>query len=656
MDGVSGFLNKFQLLRSLTEASDTLRIAQIVALGNQIPVMYLMIVVNTATLALTHGWRFNIVIGAIIPSIICIAGVVRMVFWYLSRSARPTAAEANTRLRTTLILAIALSVGITIWSLSLYNSGDARVQSHVLFYITISVIGCAFCLIHIPVAALLVTLVVPVPVSLFLIARAEAHVGALGVNILLVTIAMVFVIVVNYRNFAEMIESREQLEDRQRDTQRLSDENYRLANLDSLTDLPNRRSFLAELEDRTRTGADSAAAPFSVGLLDLDGFKPVNDVYGHPVGDRLLVEVGKRLQEIGDGHFVARLGGDEFGLIFDGDYSEEALIAIGRSYCDAVSVPFQIGDFSARISGSIGFSTFSESARTPSRLFERADYALYYAKGNARGRAVVFTDDHETQIKQFSRIEQALRTADLEREISVAFQPIVDVRTGATSGFESLARWQSPILGKVRPEAFVRAAENSNAIVELTRTLLKKTLAVASEWPGDHFVSFNLSAFDVAASETARDLVRIVRKSGFPPERLCFEITETAVMQDFEQASKSLKLFKAMGIRIALDDFGTGYSSLGYVQKLPLDRIKIDRSFISDLEREGRTTMVLKTIFDLCRNLDVDCIVEGVETAAQLEILSAMGCRSVQGYFFARPMPAERISAFLERDALSLSA
>lgn len=435
-------------------------------------------------------------------------------------------------------------------------------------------------------------------------------------------------------------------------SEQLSVKNISLANMDALTSLPNRRNFFSHLEDVTQVNEDQAGKQVIVGLLDLDGFKRINDVFGHPAGDDLLVKSSQRIKDVaGDGIMLARLGGDEFGLILTEPKDIENVLQLGAEICEAMSQTFHLKEGSVQIGASIGFVEHPSMAATSQLLFERADYALCYSKQHSKGEPVIFSHQHETIIRDISNIEHQLREADLDQELSVVFQPIIDIDNKKTMGFEALARWDNAHLGNVRPDIFIRAAEQMGTIGKLTTILLRKALAIACEWPDDVYLSFNLSIYDLSSPQTVLGLVGVVEKSNFPSNRIVFEITETAVMNDFKQASEALHMLKLQGAQIALDDFGTGYSSLSYVQRMPLDRLKIDRSFIIDIETDEHTRNIVRTIFDLCKNLDLCCIVEGVETPQQLAILNQMGFRYIQGYYFSYPLsPAEALEFISQKD------
>ncbi|NML76890.1 EAL domain-containing protein [Rhizobium sp. S-51] len=412
----------------------------------------------------------------------------------------------------------------------------------------------------------------------------------------------------------------------------------RQADFDALTGLPNRRNFFATLEQLMA----SPAAGTYVGIIDLDGFKPVNDLYGHAVGDDLLVEVSRRIRRAcPPDYMVARLGGDEFALAITRPLSEDALMHLGTAICEALRRPFTISDIPIAISGSIGFAHYPTNGVTARQIYERADHALYCAKRATRGDVVIFTERHEAEMSDCGRIEQTLRNADLVRELCTVFQPQYDILKGSISGFEALARWNSPTLGLVNPGLFIAAAERTGMIERVTGILLEKALAAAVTWPEGITLSFNLSPLDLVSARSITNVMRIVRESGIAPERMTFEITESVVVSDFERARDSLVALADMGCKIALDDFGAGYSSFGYIHRFPLHRIKTDRCFVTRLAEDNVVGLnILRAIAELCANLGVECLAEGIETEEELRSVQSAGIRFVQGYLHGRPMGA----------------
>ncbi len=633
-------------LKTPAPTAELLR-AQVQAFSRQVPLMYALVLVNTVALVATHWISAPRALSLGFPGLLAVVSVARLLVWWRARHQTIDDVRAHRMLRQTLVFAGLLGCGFTFWSFSLFPYGDAFAQAHVMFYMAITSIGCVFCLMHMRAAAILLTALVVGPIAVFLISRDNPVMIAIGLNLSLVAVTMVVILQIAYRDFANLVESRRDLQQRQAEIQQLSDSYQGLANLDELTSLPNRRRFFQQLDEAIKA-AEGAGRRFAVGVIDLDGFKPVNDAYGHSVGDKVLIEAGVRLgQAHGAPLFVARLGGDEFGLIVADDLDQDGLQRLGASLCAALGAPYCLPGVTAQVSGSVGFALYPHAGETPERLYERADYALYHAKQNLRGSTVVFSSDHETAIRRASVIEQALRHADMKEEFHLVFQPLVDVRQRRTLGFEALARWTSPILGDVSPVDFVPVAERSGLIAQLSLILLAKALKAAAQWPDTVWLSFNLSARDVVSPQQIARIVDVIKTSGLDPARLDLEVTETAVMRDLAQAERALTTLKALGVHIALDDFGVGYSSLSHVDRLPIDKLKIDGSFMRGLAETGKRRAIVKTILDMCRNLELDCVVEGVESAAELALLLPLGCRVAQGYLFSRPIRGEAVGDYL---------
>ncbi|MCK1287403.1 EAL domain-containing protein [Bradyrhizobium sp. 44] len=628
--------------------------AQFDAFSKQIPLLYFILITNTIAVAYTYVPLAPASLSMIVPAVLIGVTGFRTFWWLRQRGVVRKDADILRNLRLTNWIAAPIAAGFTLWSFALYPYGDAFAKSQVAFYMAVTVIGCIFSLMHLRSAALIVTLVVDVPYVLFYFATGEPTLEAMAVNNLLVTGAMVTVLFIYYRDFADLVASRKSLLAQQAATQALSDENFRLANLDSLTELPNRRRFFAELSSAF-TDAERRNVRVAVGIIDLDGFKPINDNYGHSVGDRVLIEAGRRIREVCEGFGpqrveFARLGGDEFGLVVCGDPDDADLMRLGERVGDQVKLPYQLDTAHTGLSCSIGFALFPQSATTAEALYECADYSLYHAKRHLRGRTVIFSSELEAEIRSRGVIENLLRTADFSTEVDLVYQPIVDAMSEHTAGFEVLARWHSSRLGLVSPADFIPAAERIGLIRPLTQALLVRALATARTWPDHIRLSFNLSAHDVCSPEGILPLITIIEKSGLPPHRIDFEITETAVTFDFVRAQQSIAALKAMGCGISLDDFGTGYSSLSHVHWLPLDKIKIDRSFIADVNDNPVSHKIIKSLTGLCDDMEIACVAEGVETRAQLDTLRRLGCDFIQGYYFAKPMHGDAIDEYLARE------
>ncbi|MHA6287274.1 putative bifunctional diguanylate cyclase/phosphodiesterase [Maricaulis sp. CAU 1757] len=419
-----------------------------------------------------------------------------------------------------------------------------------------------------------------------------------------------------------------------------------LAGHDALTGLPNRRSFMAELERRV-----AGDTPFGLLMIDLDGFKPVNDTYGHAAGDEVLREAARRLQQVKPREaLAARLGGDEFAVVLPDLHGEEVAGIIGATVCRRLSEPYNLHvpggrseENTAHITGSGGISLWQPGQQdSAASLYEKTDFALYQAKQNKRGKCMVCTPRLSYRLAGAQQIEKALRTADLEAELRLVYQPQYDTATGAIFGFEALARWSAPGLGDVPASVFIPAAERAFLMRPITQTLLRKALAEAARWPDHIKLSFNLSVQDLMREGAIAAILSLVEKSGVAPDRLIFEITETDMVTEFESGRHHIAQLTATGASIAIDDFGVGYSNFSYLHELDIDHIKLDRSFVTRLIEDDRASRIVASLIGLARSLNLSCLVEGVETPEQLERLRAMGAPLAQGFLWGQPIrPAE---------------
>ncbi|HWK65764.1 MAG TPA: EAL domain-containing protein [Rhizobiaceae bacterium] len=428
-------------------------------------------------------------------------------------------------------------------------------------------------------------------------------------------------------------------------------ENTDLAFTDPLTGLGNHRRFIDKV-DRLIDDRAEDPAPFTVGILDLDGFKPINDLFGHRAGDDILIQVASRLRAAMDAHSaVTRIGPDEFAFLLPMVFSEEAAAEKARMLIEILSAPYDVGERTARLSASVGCSLFYSGDETTKVLLQKAETALYNAKRSGRGRVMVYTREMEEAAKRVTRIEQALRRAISAGEVEPYFQPIVDLRSRRTIGFEALARWTDRDLGPVSPATFIPIAEERGFIGPLSQLVLRKATEAARSWPADLFLSFNLSPSQLVDQNTGLHILAIVERTGFDPRRLEIEITETGLMSDPASAEKIVNDLRRCGIRVSLDDFGTGQSSLGRLREFQFDKLKIDRSFVSSILRDRPSEHIIRAILAMCEGLGMDVVAEGIEEEAQAERLIAFGCAGGQGYMFGKPADADATLAYL-RDSL----
>jgi diguanylate cyclase (GGDEF)-like protein len=426
-----------------------------------------------------------------------------------------------------------------------------------------------------------------------------------------------------------------------------------LAFTDPLTGLGNHRRFSDKVA-RLISERASDPAPFTIAIVDLDGFKPINDLFGRRAGDDILVQVGMRLRAAMEATAtVARIGSDEFAVLFPLVFSESAAVERAHMLIDILSAPYDVGDRSARLSASVGCSLFHSGEDTTDALVDKAETALYQAKRSGRSRVVVYSREMEEAARRVTHIEQSLRRAVSTGEVEPWFQPIVCMQDRRVLGFEALARWTDRDLGTVEPGVFIPIAEERGFIGPLSKLLLRRAAQAALDWPPQLFLSFNLSPSQLVDQHTASDILGILDRTGLDPRRLEIEITETGLMGDSISAAKIVGDLQREGIRIALDDFGTGQSSLGRLREFPFDKLKIDRSFISTLLTDAPSEHIVRAILAMCKGLGMIVVAEGIEEEEQAQRLAALGCQGGQGYLFGRPRDAEATSALLHDGALA---
>ncbi len=422
-----------------------------------------------------------------------------------------------------------------------------------------------------------------------------------------------------------------------------------MAYTDPLTGLGNRY----RLRDKVRQLAAERAsdpAPFTIGIANLDGFKPINDLFGSEAGDEILCQVAHRLKAcIPDGAIVTRHEGDEFAFVLPLIFERNGADKIGQMIREVLSAPYDLGDRNVRLSASFGFAVYPFAGEGFEELLKSAETALYRSKRRGRGQVTVYSQEIALEMKRATQLEQTLRNAIIADAVDVHFQPIVRLSDGAPAGFEALARWIDKDLGFVSPSVFVPLAEERGFIDTLSETLLRKAAEAALAWPRELFLSFNLSSAQLMDPGTAQNTLSILRRVGLDPNRLELEITETAVMTCADTAHRVLDELQASGVRISLDDFGTGQSSLGRLRDFSFDKVKIDRAFVSRIATDRASEHIIHAIITMCQGLDLAVVAEGIETQVEAERLRALRCGFGQGYLFGKPADAAATLAYLSR-------
>lgn len=419
---------------------------------------------------------------------------------------------------------------------------------------------------------------------------------------------------------------------------------------DSLTGLPN-RSLLLDRIHTTISRARRSGEKIAVLFLDLDRFKSINDTLGHSTGDQLLKCAAERLRKVTREYdTVARTGGDEFVVLLPGLDDSTQIVAVVERIQELMSEPFEINGHELFVPTSVGISLFPEDGSDPDTLIKNADVALYRAKEMGRNCVVYYNPEHNVYSHERLALENEMRRALREDQFCLYFQPQIDLESGRLAGFETLARWKHPMRGLVPPGVFIPIAEETGMILPLGDQVLRDSMRTAARWGATHnsaiHLSVNISGRQFYQKRFLSDLLAIRDQFHLPAGCMELEITETIAMQMTPSTMDILLRLREEGFIIALDDFGTGYSSLKYLREFPLDVLKIDRSFIIDLESDQKKRNILHSIMDLARSLDLMIVAEGVELESQLEIVRTMGCHRVQGYYYSPPVPEDEALKF----------
>ena len=429
-----------------------------------------------------------------------------------------------------------------------------------------------------------------------------------------------------------------------------------LAHHDALTGLANRMLFNANLRD----AVDAIDAPdhgVTVIFVDLDGFKSVNDTMGHSVGDELLKKLAERMTMVARGaHTIARFGGDEFAIMWPGKIDLNAASNLAQRLIHEVSQPVIIDDSEVNVGTSIGIAVADSRDTDPEELLRNADLAMYRAKSEGRGIWRVYSPEMDAVQQSRRELELDMRRALSLGEFELYFQPIIDIQNRKITSFEALLRWEHPTRGMISPVEFVAVAEETGLIIPLGEWVIREAARIAVTWPGDIRVAFNLSSVQFLRGNVVNTIVSALGQAGLRPDRFEIEITESILLEKTDRTLAMLSQLRDLGVRISMVDFGTGYSSLSYLRSFQFDKIKIDRSFISDLLNDPESRAIVSAITDLSSRFGLRTTAEGVETLDQLKFISNEGCTEVQGRFFSMPVPADQVSSLVNRINITLKS
>jgi diguanylate cyclase (GGDEF)-like protein len=426
----------------------------------------------------------------------------------------------------------------------------------------------------------------------------------------------------------------------------------RLASEDSLTGLLNRRGFQSALQDVDEHSGRTLKRPDQIGyailLLDLDRFKVINDTLGHRIGDLLLQATARRLESaLPRTHILARLGGDEFAVLARNVKTRAELDGLAQCLTQAIREPFEFEGYRVRATISIGLAVGPTDGASAEHLLMAADLALYAAKEHSRDNYQFYQRSMAKELAGRRDIETGLREALERDQLELHFQPIVRLRDSKIVAFEALARWNHPRKGLIPPSDFIPVAEDTGLMPAIGEWVLITACRQIAQLPDDVSVAINLSPTQFSATDLIDTVRRALSESGLAPRRLELEITERLLLESSKQTLSILRELRQVGVKIALDDFGTGYSSMSYLRKFPLDKIKIDHCFVSEIETGSDEVPIIRAVLSIARAFGMEVTAEGVETDIQKDFLTALGCDSAQGYLFARPLPYERIVAVI---------
>lgn len=421
-----------------------------------------------------------------------------------------------------------------------------------------------------------------------------------------------------------------------------------LAHTDVVTELSNRAGLNQKLDEKI--AARHNDRHLMLLWIDLDRFKQVNDTLGHPVGDKVLRELAQRLTSQAPDHaVVARFGGDEFIIACEITVRAEAE-QIAGDVLDEINRPFRIGNERLTLGGSLGVAMLPDDSDDAATLMQSADLALYHAKVAGGNRISFFDASMTRELVRRREIEAELRAAIQRDELSLFFQPIIDLETGRIKSFEALIRWFHPEKGELRPDEFIPVAEEIGVIITLGNWITAKAAKACMQWPEDVTVAVNLSPVQIKAPGAALGIQNALREAGLHPSRLELEVTESVFLGDDENVGRFLDELSAMGVRFALDDFGTGYSSLGYINQFPFKKIKVDRSFVSGPNVGKKSEAIIRAVAEMGSTLEMDIVAEGLETPEQVAAVRAAGCNLGQGYYFSRAVPDYMALMLLARE------
>lgn len=629
--------------------------AQFRSFQGHIPLLYGILMCNTVAITVTSFDAEMLVKTLIAP--IAISGITlfRAIWWLLQGDSRKLSdAEISKHLERTCQLAVIMTLIFNAWVIWVYQDANAFARSNLTFFLALSQVSTVFCLMTLRAAAMLVAVVSTISFALYFSWVEGGQLLPQSLVLCCVCIGMAVVTHSFNRSFAEVVQSRRTLHIRQLETEKLSEENRRIAFSDPLSGLPNRRELLARL-DRLDEREGLPPNSLAIVFIDLDGFKQVNDEHGHHAGDELIRTVCQRLREqCPDNATLARVGGDEFTVLLETDEStrnaQVAAFNLALRLLEQMALPVQVDSHVLQISGSIGIASNSDEGVHPRELLRRADLAMYHAKTEGKAQVAIYSDELDKGRLRRIEIEGQIGAGLGRDEFEVVYQPIIDATSGAIISAEALLRWPRRKQGALSPDEFIEVAEATGQIHPLGLYVLERACREIQPL-GDLCLSVNVSPAQFRHPGFERQILNILEQTGLPPHRLQLEMTESYLLTNPGLAIKATDILKAAGISLALDDFGTGFTSIHYLKSYGFTHIKIDKSLLTGLEPDSKATMLVAGAVTLATALDMSVIAEGVEHETQAKVLRDIGCHAMQGYLFGKPAPLAEFEKNLRKNA-----
>lgn len=614
-------------------------------LQNQIPILYSTAIIALIGICIATG---EADLKGALPAIPLIAILVwRALHWAFLKRPADNLETIRKEILKVIAFTILLSGGFSIWAQALMATYPDQALNVVAFSVA-AALGATYGLSSFPRAAIIPLVLLGIPAALRLIIFSDYLTRATGVGLLLVHLMFVRMLNAHATTLVGLIRGRIAVVLEHDRAISAEDEAIKRSEADILTGLANRAKLIDDIQ---RHIAKNQRGKSVIAICDLDGFKRANDVFGHAAGDALLRGFGQRLaQDFGAKATVARMGGDEFAIFWRRGLSSSELSAAGDRICQLAREPVEWSGKRLTVETSCGFAEEGPLSASVEELLRQADTALYIAKAAGRGQWKFYDEEAYSIDKRRAKLEVMLLSGEAIGELSLDFQPIFDVAGGKVMFVEALARWKNQQLGSISPGEFIFMAETLGKIEAINEALLDNALAHARSWKGSARLSFNLSAAQISREGAADRILARLLQHGVPPDRMLFEVNDSAVLADIRIAKRELEHLRSTGAFVALDDFGAGNASVAYLRDLVFDVVKIDGSLTRDIQVCARSRQILLGLINLCHAAGALCVAEHIETEEQLTLVKAMGCDLVQGFHLARPLNGDGLG-LLERKA-----